>query len=918
MDALAQAPGRDIAPGPEQHRRAGTSMSDQSMSDRTRLLLVLLLSLSFVGAFAVVIIFKIIQDRSDTLVAAEYELASVAGALSEQVRSSLTGVDALLDVAQTVVESVGSIREGSDAAGTLLEQVSQQSYVQEFVVVGKDGNAIFDSVQRAQPSEAYATQDFFLFHQNYDGPDLFVSYGKSARFSKRLNTPDGSFAGVAVAVLTADYLDQLATTASLNRSYELFLVGRSGDIVASVPRIREPIRSQVSEHLGAPWPVENTSGQVVVYSRDDRLRRVLIAARKLRSTPFTFYLAKPIDAVLAPWRNSLRFYSLIIFGPALFGAGLCSVLVRQYEHKKLLQFANISSETRLQLAIDSANGGIWEWDLESDQLHWSESMYAILGRTDGSPVLTKEDARALIKEEDRDRLDKLGDLSNYTSQGYETIFRVRHSHGHWVWVHMRGKAQSDPADLSGKTKTRIIGMAMDISLQKNAELRIAEVERLLRDAINSISESFVLWDRNRRLVLSNQNFGQFYKIEQEYLKPGTGYDVVMEHCQSPGKIIYRDEEANTLSTSSDKGTAELQFAGNRWIHVNTHRTSDGGWVSVGTDVTPLKDQERELASSEHKLKRYIEELEISREELRGESDKRAELAVKYANQKARAETANRAKTEFLANMSHELRTPLNAIMGFAQIMHDSLYGPLGDNRYDEYVVDIINSSKHLLEIISDILDMSEIETGKMVLDKQPLDLREVISDVVRLVEPHMFDGGLHLEQDLRAIPPVDGDVRALKQVLLNLVSNAIRFTDNGGVITLRTYMEQNHVVMTVEDSGIGIAQKDLARLGRPFEQIDNQETKHTHGVGLGLAIAKSLVEMHGGTLSIQSRLGIGTIVIIVLPAHQDMVRGADSLFAESERPQPSNTQTPSVARPAFPQEDRNADQQFVSKGGRGQ
>ncbi len=909
MDALAQSPPGGFAPGQENNRQS-------PMSERTRLWLVILLSLSFVGAFGVVILFKVLQDRSDTLVTAEYELASVAGALSEQVRSSLSNVESLLDLSQTVILDPPSASGPSPSSERLFEHISRQSYVHEFVVVDTKGSVVFDSIERNTPAEAYASQDFFLFHQNQAGPDLFVSYGNSARFSKRLISTDGSFAGVAVASMTPDYLHQIATSANLDKTYQLFLAGRSGEIVASVPRIRESIRSQVAERLGAPWPVENTSGQVVVYARDEQLQRMLIAARKLRSTPFTFYLAKPINAVLAPWHNSLRFYFLIIFGPALFGAGLCSVLVRQYEQKRLLEFANISSETRLQLAIDSASGGIWEWDLENDQLHWSPSMYAILGRTDGSPVLTREDARALIKEEDRDRLDKLGNLSNYTSQGYETIFRVRHSHGHWVWVHMRGKAQADPADISGNSKTRIIGMAMDISLQKNAELRIAEVQRLLRDAINSISESFVLWDKNRRLVLCNENFAKFYKIEQEYLKSGTGYDVVMEHCQSPGKIIYREEEGDELRPNPETGTAELQFAGTRWIHVTTHQTADGGWVSVGTDVTPLKDQERELATSEHKLRKYIEELEVSREELGRESDKRAELAVKYANQKALAETANRAKTEFLANMSHELRTPLNAIMGFAQIMHDSLYGPLGDKRYDEYVSDIISSSKHLLEIISDILDMSEIETGRMVLDKQPLDLRETISDVVRLVEPHLFDGGLHLEQDLRAIPPVNGDVRSLKQVLLNLLSNAIRFTDNGGVVTIRTYMEQNHVVMTVEDTGIGIAQKDLARLGRPFEQIDNRDTKHTHGVGLGLAIAKSLVEMHGGTLSIQSRLGIGTIVIVVLPAHQSLMKGPETLFND---PLPEEDARPHRSRrPDFPQEPREGMQQFLSKGGRSQ
>jgi two-component system cell cycle sensor histidine kinase PleC len=241
-------------------------------------------------------------------------------------------------------------------------------------------------------------------------------------------------------------------------------------------------------------------------------------------------------------------------------------------------------------------------------------------------------------------------------------------------------------------------------------------------------------------------------------------------------------------------------------------------------------------------------------------------------EKVKAEGANKAKSEFLANMSHELRTPLNAINGFSEIMMNEMFGPLGDQRYKGYSLDIHNSGQHLLALINDILDMSKIEAGKMNLKFEPLSLEDVTEDAVRLVRNRAEAAGLKLEVDFPALPEVEADYRAVKQVLLNLLSNAIKFTPRAGRVTVRAEVRRDplgeRVRVSVTDTGIGIAPEDLARLAKPFEQVESQHAKTTQGTGLGLALTKSLVEMHDGALEMTSTPGEGTTVSFILPINQ--------------------------------------------------
>ena len=230
-----------------------------------------------------------------------------------------------------------------------------------------------------------------------------------------------------------------------------------------------------------------------------------------------------------------------------------------------------------------------------------------------------------------------------------------------------------------------------------------------------------------------------------------------------------------------------------------------------------------------------------------------------------AERASTAKSTFLANMSHELRTPLNAVMGFSELIKSEYFGPIGDGRYREYAGLIHGAGSHLLDLITDVLDMSKIEAGKLELNKESVATVQIVHDCVELLEERAASAGVTLRIDTVGAPrAVDADRRALKQILLNLLANAIKFTPSGGSVTVAARLAGSFCALSVADTGVGIAAADLHRLGNPFVQLGNNDANKP-GTGLGLALVRALSEMHGGALRVESTQGVGTTVTVTIP-----------------------------------------------------
>jgi len=276
---------------------------------------------------------------------------------------------------------------------------------------------------------------------------------------------------------------------------------------------------------------------------------------------------------------------------------------------------------------------------------------------------------------------------------------------------------------------------------------------------------------------------------------------------------------------------------------------------------------RRTASEAETLRVHVTELEATKQHLEATTDQlRAALAA--------ADVASKAKANFLAAMSHELRTPLNAVIGFAEMLSTRAFGPLGHQKYDEYIEAITSSGTHLLGLINDILDFSRLDAGRLELDEKVIDPNKVMNEALDMLAPQAAKADVRLSIDRYGLPALQADERRLRQVLLNLVANAIKFTPPGGEIRISGRRREDGIAIAVVDTGIGMAPGEITTALEHFGQIDNSLARKYEGAGLGLPLSKRLIELHGGNLEIESVKGKGTTVTVSLPAQRVLVASA--------------------------------------------
>lgn len=528
---------------------------------------------------------------------------------------------------------------------------------------------------------------------------------------------------------------------------------------------------------------------------------------------------------------------LLLLAPALAVLGVYRLFEQRHRDVEEMEGEATRAGRVLKTVLSQARAGFWSWDPTTQRIVLSEEAASLLG-PDVRRDLPIDDFLRLVSDEHRGGLREA--LSAMLERGY--LAQVFSTADRSIWFDMRARPDEGDGSLNG--------ILRDVTATKLAIARSRQAESRLRGALEGFSGPFALWDKRQRLVYWNRAFANVFAVEDN-VRAGMGYDTAI---MSQAANV---DERRTLT--EDPGAEVIKIRDGSWYKIVERKTKTGGMITVGLDVSQDIRNEVELTRQQSRLRKLVAELERS-------ETKAAELTQNLKHEKQRAENSANSKNAFLANMSHELRTPLNAINGFSEILVDEMYGPLGDVRYKEYARDILASGKHLLDMITDILDMAKIEAGKMTVDLQPIDIVDPVDAAIRMIRRKAEEKNISLKLVSNPnLPLVEADHRAIRQMILNLVSNAIKFTDEGGEIRVTVDQKGRDLRISVRDNGIGIPTDALPRLGEPFEQVSDTRDRNYEGTGLGLALTKSFAEMHGGRLTIASEPGRGTQVSFFLP-----------------------------------------------------
>ncbi len=758
-----------------------------------------------------------LDDAAGTTTAAQ---ASAAALIAERVNANLALAVGAAAGASELARSGG----GADAY-SLANAAAQSSAAAAAAVIGPNGaiEAITNTQHSALVTEAA---------RNVGDANLWTGAPEMGEIATAPTVVTRVGNRVIVTVIDPNRL-----LPELDANARVLIAAPSGAIIYASPGLENAGARAQQQVLAATRA--NATGALLL---DGEGATWAAAEANVQLGNFRVMAAAPAPSAMSLLLQALLRFALLAAAP-LAAMGVLYLLMRQNAQRaRLAEAEAVRAEAHFRIAADGAKVGVLEWRPGADEVQCSEQAARLLGAP--HDTLHLRELLELVVSEDRFGVDE--EFRRARQSGLlDARFRVTRG-GALAWIEARGAAVEDA---SGRAQTRLFATVIDVTQRHEAEARVSRLERQLRAAIENFSGPFALWDPRKRLLLWNQSFAAAFKLGPDILRQRASYEAIAAASTS---AIRREK-----NDPSNPDVRIIELTGGDWLHVVERRAADGGVITVGVDITPLKRKEGELARNEKRLSDALTRAESQEYRIKA-------LAREAHEERQKAEEASRAKSTFLANMSHELRTPLNAVIGFSEIMAKELFGPIANDQYKQYSTDIFDSGNHLLELINDILDMAKIEAGKLTLSPKPLDPSVAIEQAVRLTKRKAEEKGLSIVVDAENLPEIEADHRAVKQILLNLLSNAVKFTDQGAIMVHARGNAQG-LTLRVVDTGCGIPPEHLPRLARPFEQVEEELTRNNSGTGLGLALTKSLAEMHGGRLSIQSEVGRGTIVSIVLP-----------------------------------------------------
>jgi PAS domain S-box-containing protein len=982
MTDAATATMRPAAPG-----EASVHQARQPSSRSLLLVFSALVIVMLIGMAAALMVYL----RATALREAEHQMNNLGAVLAEQTARTMQSVELMLEMIDERLKRLEGDRVDAAAIHAWLgTRVAALPQIKQVTVLGADGNIRFSSRHHPAPAVWLGDRPHFIRHRDVPAARLAIDpvQGRLTGdwlivVSRRIERPDGSFAGVIDIDLDPGYFEAVYKSATVTDGAAITLLRDDATVLARYPRGGAQIGQQLTDSTvfrqldaldkdgtihaisrfsgdarifaprrvaGYPLVVNPSISEVVILAKWRRqagfigaaavaatvaiiLLMILLRASEARSRRQAVMLQDAVDAMsdgfvlydpndrlvlcnqrfreLRP-RDAISYQPGIRFEDILRRVIACGELVipkgddpeawisaRMEQHRtasgvivretggRILRIserktsdggivgihADITELKRAQAEVEAAqarmadwagasNDWFWETDAEHRFTFISEGVEKAIGLK-ASTLIGRRIDSARVTDDDtpkwREHLATLAERRAF--RDFVVGGKSRAGRRYYVSVSGRPFVDSD-GNFAGYR-----GTGRDVTAQIEAEHELERQAGIFSTLIENLPVGVTLVGGDLCFVAFNKPFLDIYELEPAMLRIGDPFEkFIRYHAQrgeyGPGDIDDQMRLRVERALDPQPHHFERKRPNGQVVEIRRVPLPGGGFVTTYIDVTEARQREFDLEDTRARLERQAQELNEARIE--------AERA------RAAADAASRAKSLFLANMSHELRTPLNAILGFSEVTREAMMGPL-DARYRDYAREIHASGQYLLRLINDVLDTSKIEVDRMELHEETVDLADVVGECQRLLRERAEDGQLTLTAELPpGLPLLLADRLRIKQILLNLLSNAMKFTPAGGHIAVVARLPvEGGLLIEIADSGIGMRAEDIPVALEPFRQVENPLTRHYEGTGLGLPLAKALVELHGGRLTIDSQPGHGTIVHVWLPPRRLSPQGGE-------------------------------------------
>ncbi|MGA7804685.1 ATP-binding protein [Bradyrhizobium sp.] len=801
-------------------------------------------------------------------------LARLALVISDQTSRSFQSVDLVL---REVVDRFASEDLDGDAMQAamigrqmhdyLAKRVGGIEQIDNLLLIGAAGDALNISKSWPFPAMSLTSREQFRQCRDNANAELFVSEPVRNKLdgawtiylARCLEDRHGHFAGVVDAAVRLKHFEDFYRSVALGEGGSISLIRRDGIRLVRYPQDEKLIGEPVS----SGWSSANSAGgepdRAAVWGRGVNGTTRYIAFNRVPGFPLLVSTALTRDAVLGSWRRAAMVLAMgasgAVTGILLLLFALARRIRRMRHSESLLARKNAELARSRGLLLDAERiGRLGYWESKGDQVIWSPQLFEIAG-VPPSETASVELFMSLIHPDD------VADYVRTRNRARAEQTQLIHEH-RWVrpdgsvrWIRL----EADPRLDDDGRLVGFFGIAQDITERKEAEIEAEETQNRLLDAIESMPQGFVLYDRDDRFVLANTHFREMFPEMDRLMKPGMPYDDVIRCAYSVGLLELDDLtlddwiKRNRVWRYAGSKPRECLYADGRWIQFIDHKTSDGGTASLRTDITKFKKVEAALEQRLADLEKVRNDLELQKQELVATTDK---LIVARDT----AEAASRAKSDFLAIMSHEVRTPMTGMVGMIDLLADTELS----EQQQRYTAMAKESADGLLSVINDILDFSKLEAGRLLPEAIDFDIAHLVRGVETVMRKKIEDKGLAFEVVSAPDLPqwLNGDPSRIRQILLNLVNNAVKFTEHGSVridVSHRALSDgRKQLSIAVLDSGVGIAPDVQQQLFKPFMQADTSISRKYGGSGLGLAICKQLCAMMGGSIEIDSEIGRGS------------------------------------------------------------